>query len=390
MSCYIASNDNRHYVALEQTYGSAAAVTADNRIPSLRLGIRETAVIPKRRDKTGTRTFPGVPSGIRKRVAWDLSTYMTHWPDPAAEPCYGPLFRAALGAPPVGFNGALVQGVSNDTQIVTPSAHGLQPGQAIRVGGEIRFVAAVVNATSFVVNAPFSEEPAAGAEIGPTISYKLAVDLPSATLFDFWSPESAVQRLVAGAAVDRMRIQVNSDLQQFDFQGPGASLVENVAFTPGQVGLDEFPSEPTVAPGVFPLVPGGIGQAWFGVEPARFHTLVDAELILDNDVDVRADEFGIDKVTCVAAGIRTVSLDMRLISNTSEATIGLYQAARQRAPIGVMFQLGQTPQHLCGVYMPQVVPEIPEFEDDETRLQWRFRGSRAQGVVEDELVIAFA
>ncbi len=390
MACYIASNDNRHYVALESTYGTVAAVTAQNRIPSLRLGIRETAVIPRRRDKTGSRTFPGVPSGLRRRVAWDLSTYLTHWTDPEVEPCYGPLFRAALGAPPLIFSGGIVQGVTNETQIVTQANHGLVPGQAIRVGGEIRFVAAVATATSFVINAPFLEEPATGTEIGPTITYMPQTDLPSVSLFDFWSPAAAVQRLLAGAAVDRMRIQVNSDLQQFDFQGAAACLAESVAFTAGTGGLTEFPEEPAVAPGAFPLVPGSLGQAWFGVESARFHTLVDAELILDNDVDVRADDFGIDKVTCVAAGIRKVSLEMRLVSNTSAAMTGLYQAARQRAPIGAMFQLGQQAQHLCGVYMPQVVPEVPEFEDEETRLQWKFRNCRAQGAGDDELVIAFA
>lgn len=390
MACYIASNDNRHYVALETTYGTVAAVTAQNRIPSLRLGIRETAVIPQRRDKTGTRTFPGVPSGLRRRVAWNLATYLTHWPDPEVEACYGPLFHAALGASPLTFNGGLVQGVTNETQIVTQSAHGLVPGQAIRIGDEIRFVSAVADASSFVVNAPFSEEPATGAEIGQTITYMPGTDLPSVSLFDFWSPEGAVQRLLAGAAVDRMRIQVNSDLQQFDFQGAAACMVESVAFTEGVGGLGEFPVEPNVAPGAFPLVPGSLGQAWFGVEPARFHTLVDAELVLDNDLDLRADEFGIDKAKCVAAGIRKVSIEMRLVSNTSAAMIGLYQAARQRAPIGAMFQIGQQAQHLCGVYMPQVVPEIPEFEDDETRLQWRFRNCRAQGAGNDELMVAFA
>jgi hypothetical protein len=36
-----------------------------------------------------------------------------------------------------------------------------------------------------------------------------------------------------------------------------------------------------------------------------------------------------------------------------------------------------------------VIPDVPEFEDSETRLQWRFKDTRAQGTVEDEVVVAF-
>jgi hypothetical protein len=39
--------------------------------------------------------------------------------------------------------------------------------------------------------------------------------------------------------------------------------------------------------------------------------------------------------------------------------------------------------------MPAMVPEVPEFDDRETRLQWRFQNSRAQGTVNDELYVAF-
>ena len=67
----------------------------------------------------------------------------------------------------------------------------------------------------------------------------------------------------------------------------------------------------------------------------------------------------------------------------------LYQAARQRSPIGVMLQLGEQTKQLFGAYMPAMVPEVPEFDDSETRLQWKFQNDRAQGTVDDELYIAF-
>jgi hypothetical protein len=39
--------------------------------------------------------------------------------------------------------------------------------------------------------------------------------------------------------------------------------------------------------------------------------------------------------------------------------------------------------------MKSVVPEVPEFDDAETRLQWKFTENRAQGTADDELVVAF-
>ena len=38
---YILSNDNRFYVALEQSYGNAVAITASNRIPALKLSLKQ-------------------------------------------------------------------------------------------------------------------------------------------------------------------------------------------------------------------------------------------------------------------------------------------------------------------------------------------------------------
>ena len=54
-----------------------------------------------------------------------------------------------------------------------------------------------------------------------------------------------------------------------------------------------------------------------------------------------------------------------------------------------MLQLGEQTGQLFGAYMPAMVPEAPEFDDQETRLQWKFQSSRAQGTVDDEVFLAF-
>jgi hypothetical protein len=36
-----------------------------------------------------------------------------------------------------------------------------------------------------------------------------------------------------------------------------------------------------------------------------------------------------------------------------------------------------------------VVPVVPEFDDAKNLLQWKFQDSRAQGTMDNEIVIAF-
>jgi hypothetical protein len=41
-----------------------------------------------------------------------------------------------------------------------------------------------------------------------------------------------------------------------------------------------------------------------------------------------------------------------------------------------------------GIYMPGVVPEVPEFDDGAPNLKWSFSDSRAQGQANDEIAVA--
>ena len=137
------------------------------------------------------------------------------------------------------------------------------------------------------------------------------------------------------------------------------------------------------------IVPGNMGQAWLGSGPGRFYTIASASFQLDNALDVRAREFGSNMPRSISPGRRSVMLDFELFEQDDAATMELYQAARQQSPIEVMFQLGEQNQQLVGVYLKSLVPDVPEFDDSEHRLRWHFKESRAQGTVDDEIVVAF-
>ena len=271
-----------------------------------------------------------------------------------------------MGASPVIFAGGTVAAVTGQTQIQFAAAHGLTPGQAISSAGEIRFVTAVQDATTVFINAAFSSEPVAGSAIGATATFQLATDLGSTTIYDYWDPSTVVQRILNGAAMDAMKVKVNGDFHEFEFSGPSQDLVDSASFVSGEAGLGNFPAEPGFADFDYTIVPGHLGQVWMGAPESQFFTLTAAELTMTNNIAQRLHEFGSDFARCIAAGERTVRLNFRIFEQDDVQTKGLYQAARQRSPIGVMLQLGEQPGQLFGAYMPAMVPEVPEFDDGET------------------------
>lgn len=386
---YISSNQNRFYAALETGYGRVPAISVEHRIPAVKLYTRQQLEVPDRKDKTGSRTFTGVPARGRRRTTFGLKTYMTSWTNPSQNPAHGALFQAGLGGAPKTCQSMAAGPGCSGTILVFAFPHGLAPGQAVTYSGEIRFIAAVTDPTKVVLNAPFSVTPSAGASIGGTISYSPATELPSVSIFDYWSPPTAVQRILCGAAVNRFDIQVNGDYHQFEFSGSAQDLIDNCSFEPEANGLSSFPLEPAVGVFDYSIVPGNMGQAWLGNGPDRFYTIASASFSVDNALDLRAREFGSNLPRSISPGRRTVTFEFELFEQDDEATKALYQAARQQSPIQIMFQLGEQSQQLLGVYLKSLVPDVPEFDDSEHRLRWRFRESRAQGTVDDEIVVAF-
>src|SRR4051794_15100057 len=150
-----------------------------------------------------------------------------------------------------------------------------------------------------------------------------------------------------------------------------------------------FPSEPDLQTFDAAIVPGHLGQVWLGAVAERFYTLSSASIELSNQLETRAREFGLDGMRAVVPGERKIVADFDLFAGSDDATKALHTAAKQRSPMQVMFQLGEQSQQLFGVYLKSVVPEVPEYDDSDPRLAWKFRDCRAQGTGEDEISIAF-
>ena len=386
---YILSNNNRYYVALEASYGNAAGVSALNRIPAVKLTAKQRPEKVQRKDKTGSRTFVGNPSGLRKQTSFQLTTYMTNWADQTTAPTHGPLFQACLGSAAMLFAGGTVASIPDPSKVAFTAPHGLTPGQAITSNGEMRFVSAIVDDHTVQLNAPFTISPAVSSAIGSTAVYKPATSLASVTLFDYWSPGTSVQRILAGGALDQLTVKINGDFHEFDFSGEAQDLLDSSSFQNGQGGLSTFPTEPAVGGINYSIIPGHLGQVWLGNVPNRFFTLTKAQIGFQNNLELRAREFGASLPLAISPGQRTVTLDFSLYQKDDAGTQALYQAARQISPINVMLQLGQQQGQLFGIYMKSVIPQVPEFDDTDQRQQWQFQTCRAQGSVDDEIFVAF-
>jgi hypothetical protein len=299
------------------------------------------------------------------------------------------LFQAALGAAPQQFAGGTVASSTAEGRLGFTAAHGLSAGQAVASAGEIRFVAAIIDTSNVQLNVPFTVLPAAGVVLGAAVTFAPATELPSVSVFDFWSPATAVQRLLCGAAVDEMEVAINGDYHEFHFSGVSQDVVDSSSFSANAGELQGFPQEPVLSSFDYSIVPGTMGQAWLGTTPTQFFTLTNATVVVKNNLDTRTKEFGSNLPQAISPGQREVTAAFDLLSQDSTATAELYQAARQQSPISVMFQLGQVSGQLMGVYLKSVIPEVPEFDDGKARLQWNFRPSRGQGTADDEIAVAF-
>jgi hypothetical protein len=250
-------------------------------------------------------------------------------------------------------------------------------------------VAAVVTPLVVVVNAPFTVAPVVGVPLSGTANYVLATQLPSVSLFDYWDPADAVRRLIPGMGVDKMTVSMNGDFHQFEFSGMAQDLLDSTSFQAGQGGLAAFPTEPTPGSVDYALVPGNLGEVWMGVIPNQMFTVTQASVQIKNNLAMRENEYGTTLPLAIAPGAREVTVTLEFYGQDDVPTAALYQAARQQSPVGVMFQLGQVAGQMVGVYLKSLIPDVPEFDDGETRLKWRFRNTLAQGTQDDEMVVAF-
>ena len=67
--------------------------------------------------------------------------------------------------------------------------------------------------------------------------YYKSYGLKSVSIWDYWGPPEAVNRIVCGAGVNQMRVAVNGDFHEFVFSGAAMDVLDSSSFEAGQAGL---------------------------------------------------------------------------------------------------------------------------------------------------------
>lgn len=387
---YISTELNRLYAGLEASYGSTPAPAPSNSFRALKATIDLVQDYLERQDKTGSRSFAGVAAGGRRHGKFDLQAYLIPSGTSGAAPNMGPFFQAACGGSPQAFAGGTAANGCTTSHIIFTAPHGLSVGQAVGFGKELRFVIAIPSSTEVTVDPPFSAAPAGGGTITGSVTYPLGDAPPSLSLFEYWTPATAQQRILCGAAVDQMEVDVSGDFHQVKFSGQGQDVIDSITFTSGQGGLSSFPDEPASQTTSGNPIAGCLGQVWLGSPAAKFATLSTAKLTLQNGLQLRGNEFGNCFPLAAVPGQRKVSFDFDVFELDDSATAALYSAARSRTPLTAFLQLGTTPGSIFGIYLNKVTPKIPTNDSGQKQLLWKFSGSRAgDGTANGEIFVAF-
>jgi hypothetical protein len=382
---YTPTFDNRHYVVPEVLFGNVNVPSDAERIPLVCMELTHAFHVPKRKDKTGSRTNSGNSAALRHAGHFLIRGYLYENPAFPSPPACASLLEAALGGSLRVFSGATVDSALTPTRIRFQSVHSLTAGQGLAFGGEIRFVTVVTDFQTVEINAPFSTLVTSGTELGPTITFSLGSDIRSLSLFDYWGG-AGVHRVACGAVVDNMKLSLNGDFHELEFEGPAARVVDSASFVTGVGGMAVFPDEPASQPIRLNPVPGHLGQVWLGGGP--IYTLTEGTLRITNNVVMRNREFGSSTARLAVPGERSVSFKFSMLQDDMDKAGELCAAARNRLPIPVMLQLGQQSSQLMGIYLKSVIPQLPTYGDSDSRLQFIFENCVANGTADDELFIA--
>lgn len=383
---YIATHSNRIYLKSEVDHPELNEMTEAQLAPvtSLRVSAKRKQLF--RQDKTGYRSETPVLGPQRELIEVAMQAYGTGWDGGSLKTAISPLLESGLAAATTVGSSYTVAAVSG-TSITFDADTTLAVGAALVFGQEMRFVAALSGPRDVTLNAAFTMEPSAGSTLLGSVGLRAGDSVRPMSVLDTWSPSQAVQRYLTGVAADKLMIEINNDFLEVSMKGYAQNLYDSVSGVGGAGFL--FPPAPAGAGNVLASpIAGHLGQAILGIEGTRVCTMTEAKITIDNNIEPRTDEFGCYGTKAFVLGKRRVTLDLTLFERNDSLSQALYAAAVNNTPVPVMLQVGNQQGGMFGIYLPAVLFAIPDFDDKQARLLWRFQASLALGAENDEVFLA--
>jgi hypothetical protein len=254
------------------------------------------------------------------------------------------------------------------------SATALAVGQAVLIGGYVRWLTAV-STTNLTWAPALLAAPTGATTLKGTLGYSLTTALP--TSFDVGHYNTQGNREQLGFVPDKVTITFDSNSEpKIQFTGPAqgyaaAAQAEPMAFT--TVGAES-------------AIPSGIsGSMALNGTALEF---VKATLEVTNGSDLQNNAFGTNKAQqFYRKSKRQVALSIDIMVSSDQT---LYDIAKALTDTTIVFQCGTVEGKIWAVYCPVVEWKLPDTPDADETGQYSFKGICKGTLGNDEVYLAAA
>lgn len=392
----------RHYAVVESTFGTIPAVAGTDWVKHIQASMRRSQEYLVPEHVLGYRTQPPAVPGGNVQGEFRFRGYVIPSGTGTTRPQAFPFFKSAFGEE----NGPLTSVTVAATPVptatvftVTGTITGLRAGMMVSVGNEIRPIDSVAGQVITLKIALPAAPAAATAVFGinyapksyPPVSlsllrYHLASEATWAQATSLFLAQAS-----AGGVINDLRLNLGARLYEFEASG----LAQDIKDSTGGVGDPAWSTviqnEPATPSSLGSPLSRAFGSVYLDVPTVGTFVaskILDFAFRLGNQAELQDRPIGSQLADGVSLDRRIVQLDLTVY--LTEALQALYKDAKARTVHGVFIQLGNTSQKLAGLWLPNAVFDLPEFDEGRRELQLRYNNVTVFGSAgDDEAFFAF-
>lgn len=328
---YSFNRNQRVYLAVETTFGTAATVTGANNCLITKAVFKPNVDTLESQSKTGTRTtFTGV--GGRRHGTFSIEMELRANGAAGVVPDCDPLLQALFGQ------------------------------------------AGVVVATT-------------------SVTYSLNDNIVSFTAYNYRTPSTVSQQVALGCIVQRATFKLGENIATCTLSGVAYFVPDTFIFasldTLGKGGLSSIAAEPASPVFNGPIIAGFTGQAT--IHANVFANVRTADIDINLNSAIPLDVFGSYYGGTPEADARDIGLTASLYDDDSAGTQDIYAIALLKTPVSAIMQVGVIAGSIWTFTMQGLQLETPDITEGTRKWQANIARSRAHGTTltaKDEIKLA--
>ena len=316
---YSFNRNQRVYLAVETTFGTAATVTGSSNCLITKAVFKPAVDTLDSQSKTGTRTtFPGV--GGRRHGTFQIDMEL---------------------------RGNGVAGVKPDCDVLLQAIFGK---------------AGTISA-------------------GVSVTYGLDDAIVSFTAYNYRTPSTVAQQVAIGCIVQRATFKLGENIATCSMSGMALFVPDTFIFSsldaPGKGGLGSIPAEPGSPTFNGPIIAGFTGVAT--IDTHVFANMRTADIDINLNSDIPLDVFGSYYGGTPEADARDVGITISTYDDDTAGTQDVYTVALTKALIVSSMQIGVVPGSIWTFTLSGLQLETPDITEGTRKWQANLARSRAHG-----------